>query len=171
MNEQRRGIIELRESSDRLSPGVIVGRVATWGEWADIGGLFRERINAGALVPEDRVLANVQHMRGRPLAVTGRNGSLEIRSTAGGIDAHIRLPDTQDGRDTATLVREGVLSGLSVEMAVQRDSWNATDRTVQEATFAGIGIVDTPAYPGSVVAEIRSFMTGRLPGSFPRIWV
>lgn len=165
--EQRRVPIELRESPDRLSPGVVSGRLVTFGEWADIGGLFRERINAGGISPASRVVANVQHVRSRPLAATGPEGGLNLSVTDAGIDAAIRLPDTADGRDTATLIREGVLTGLSVEMQVGVDRWHGNDRTVHEASFDRIGIVDTPAYPGSVLEEIRQAAGAvdiRLPG-------
>lgn len=151
--EQRRVAIELRESADRLSPGVVSGRVITFGEWADIGGAFRERVMR--MTPDVRVVANVQHVRSRPLAATGPNGGLTLRQSEAGIDAEIRLPDTQDGRDTATLIREGVLTGLSVEMAVSDDKWAGRDRTIWSATFDRVGIVDTPAYSGSTLAEIR----------------
>lgn len=151
-----------------MSPGIIHGRLVTFGEWADIGGLFRERVAAGAMRAADRVVANLQHVRSRPLAATG--GGLELRSSDAGIDARIRLPDTQDGRDAATLVREGVLTGLSLEMVVHHDVWSARDRTIREASFDRIGLVDTPAYPGSVLEEIRAMMRGELPNTYPRIW-
>lgn len=155
--EQRRVAIELRESPDRLSPGIIHGRLVTFGEWADIGGLFRERVAAGAMRAASRVVANVQHVRSRPLAATGPNGGLVLTTSDAGIDAAIRLPDTQDGRDAATLCREGVLTGLSLEMAVSDDQWAGIDRTIRAATFDRIGLVDTPAYPGSVLEELRAF--------------
>lgn len=159
MTEERRVTIELREAADS-SPGIVHGRLVTYGEWAEIGGLFRERVTAGAMRAAERVVANVQHVRSRPLAATGRTGGLELRTTDAGIDAVIRLPDTTDGRDAATLVREGVLTGLSVEMAVKEDRWAGRDRTIRQATFDRIGLVDSPAYPGSVIAELRAVMYG-----------
>ena len=156
--EQRRVAVEFRDAPDRLSPGIVSGRLVTFGEVADIGGLFRERIERGGLTPESRVVANVQHVRSRPLAATGGGLTLDVTET--GIDASIRLPDTTDGRDAATLVREGVLTGLSVEMAVEDDTWLGKDRTIRAATFDRIGLVDIPAYPGSVLEELRAHMRG-----------
>ena len=158
--EQRRFGVELRDAPDRMSPGILSGRLVTFGEWADIGGLFRERIVRAGLTPDARVVANLQHVRSRPLAATGQNGGLVLAVSDEGIDARIRLPDTADGRDTATLVREGVLTGLSVEMAVQDDRWSGRERTIRAATFDRIGVVDSPAYPGSVLAELRAVMYG-----------
>ena len=169
--EQRRVPIEIREAPDRLSPGVVHGRLVTFGEWADIGGLFRERIIAGGIEPESRVVANVQHVRSRALAATGANGGLSFDVSDAGIDARIRLPDTSDGRDTATLVREGVLTGLSVEMSVADDGWVGRDRTIRAASFDRIGIVDTPAYPSSVLAELRQVRRGELHPSVRRLYV
>ena len=169
--EQRRCGLEIRDASGDGSPGIVGGRLVTFGEWADIGGMFRERIAQGGMVPESRVVANVQHMRGRPLAATGDGGGLSLAVTDAGIDARIRLPDTTDGRDTATLVREGVLTGLSVEMAVRADLWAGQDRTITDAVFDRIGIVDTPAYAGSLLEEIRERHDGDVRAWLRRFWV
>lgn len=151
--ETRRFPLEFR-AGDGGSPGTLSGWLVKWGDVADIGG-FRERFAQGALRFADRVVANVGHDRGRPVASTG-GGGLELRTAPEGVKVEVVLPDTADGRDVATLARRGVLSGFSVEMGVRKDSWVGGLRTIRDAVAGGIGIVDTPAYPASEVAEIRA---------------
>lgn len=156
--ETRRVPIEFRDDPARMSPGIVRGRVISFGEWADIGGMFRERIMSLDLA--DRITANVQHSRQRLLAATGPNGRLRIDRSTAGIDAVITLPDTSDGRDAATLIREQALTGLSVEMEVGSDEWNNNDRTVRSGMLYAVGIVDTPAYAGSMLEELRANAQG-----------
>lgn len=150
--EHRRVGLEYREGPGG-NPGVLRGFLARWGDVANMPG-FRERFASGALRAASRVTANVGHDNARSLAATD-GGGLELRSTAEGVEVTLTLPDTSEGRDVATLAKRGVLSGFSVEMAVKRDSWVGGLRTIREAVFDRLAVVDTPAYPASTFAEIR----------------
>ena len=70
--------------------------------------------------------------------------------------SRINLPDTQEGRDTRTLVSQGILGGLSVEFRALEDRWAGNHRTVLKAELDAIGIVSRPAYEGATISEGRS---------------
>ena len=150
VNPERRQIeFELR-ADDGKRPRV-EGTLIRYGERAAIGGGFSESFAAGALSWDaESICANVQHDRGRPLARLGHG--LNLRDTATQLDASIELPDTADGRDVETLIRSGVLRGLSVEFLPTREDWEGDARTIRAAKLTGLAVVDDPAYGGSLVS-------------------
>ena len=146
MNERRS--FELRAAED----GTLSGVVIPYGQPTKIGG-FREQFAAGAVRFVD-VIVNRQHVRASAMARTG-GGGLELEDSAEALRATISLPDTTEGRDVLALVRRGVLRGLSAEFRSVRETWDGNLRTIREAILTGIGIVDSGAYAGATVAEIR----------------
>ena len=64
----------------------------------------------------------------------------------------VELPDTADARDTLTLVKAGVLRGLSVEFRAIAERFEQGVRIISEAVLTGLAIVDKPAYSESTVA-------------------
>ena len=82
------------------------------------------------------------------------------------------LPNTTIGRDTAVNVREGILTGLSVEFerrsVVERMVGGI--REIRSATLAGAGLVDLASYAGSVV-EIRQSEGGVMLPSAANLWL
>ena len=137
--------IELRADDSRQSPGRVVGTLLTYGERA---GDRAEMFVADALTwPDTGVVLNEQHNRQAPImrftpTVEGR----EVR-----IDA--RLPDTSRGRDAATMIRNGTMTGLSVEFRARRETRSASGvREIRAAELRGAALVDDPSYTGSSVA-------------------
>ena len=160
MSETRelRCAIELRADESRQSPGRIVGTLMTYGERAkDRAEVFSN----GALNWEDRgVILNEQHNRQAPImrfvpVVDGR----EVR-----IDA--ALPDTQRGRDAATMIRNGTMSGLSIEFRAEQEGRAGGMREVRRAVLSAAALVDSPSYGTSV--EVRD---GKLATRRRRIWL
>ena len=146
MNERRS--FEIRAADD----GTLSGVVVPYNKPTTIGS-FREQFAPGSLRFDD-VLLNRQHQRGVALARTG-GGGLELTDGPAELRASITLPDTQDGRDVLTLIRKGVLRGLSAEFHATREEWTGNLRTIREAVLMGVGVVDSPQYAGATVAEIR----------------
>ena len=147
--------IELRADDSRQSPGRIVGTLITYGQRAsDRAEVFAD----GALRwDEDGVILNEQHNRQAPImrftpAVEGR----EVR-----IDAP--LPDTQRGRDAATMIRNGTMRGLSVEFRAEDEGQRAGLREVRRAVLLGAALVDDASYKGRLEVRER-----RRHGRFPR---
>ena len=150
--ERRFASFEFRSSDG--APGVLSGVAIRYGDRAEIGPGVFERFEPGAFGPDvaqSTVVCNRQHNRAAPLGRAG--GLLRLSDTPIELRAELRLPDTEAGRDTATLVREGVLRGFSIEFAAERDRIEGGNtRVVERATLSGLSVVDDPAYGESVVA-------------------
>lgn len=143
------------------APRPLGGPLMPYGQRAKMPG-FEEEFRAGAFGPVEGldVTLNLQHDRGRPLARTG-GGGLELIDGPAELRAEFTLLPTRDGQDAALMVRNRVLRGLSVEFVVQPDgeTWESGLRTIHRAALRGLGLVDSPAYPGSVIsarAEARA---------------
>ena len=134
------------EDESRQSPGRLRGTLITYEERA----LDRPEIFARGAVtwPENGIVINEQHNRQGPIVrlmpfVEGN----EIK-----VDGP--LPDTQRGRDAATNVREGILTGLSIEFHARSEGRRGGVREIRQAYVPRAALVDSPSYAGSKV-EIR----------------
>ena len=110
----------------------------------------RELFRRGAIHwPETGLVVNDMHDRRAPLlrAVPFLDGD------ALKIDAP--FPDTQRARDAATNLREGILTGLSVEFYAEKETRRAGIREIVRAYVPRAGLVDTPSYADSLV-EVRA---------------
>ena len=161
--------IETRFSEIRAEDGNrLTGTVLRWNDIGIIAGQA-ERFSHGAFgdVAALDVILNVQHERTRPIARSG--GGLSLQDGPESLRMAAELPQTRDAADTLELVRSGVLRGLSVEFRAIRESFVDGVRVIHEALLTGLGVVDRPAYPASVVearAEIRQD-GNTLIGTFP----
>ena len=155
MNEFRYADVEFRESEDGL--GVVAGTVIRYGDVALLPW-GTEEFTAGAWgdFRSSKVKANRMHQRTQMLARLG--GRLEIEDDDERMAFTFSLPDTTTGRDTATEMREGLLTGASLEFRAVKETVNEETghRIITRAKLFGFGIVDEPAYPGSV-AQMRSW--------------
>ena len=144
--------VEVREDTNRTGPGRLYGVLMAEGTSASDRA---ESFAPGALSwPDDGVLVNVQHDRRQPVmrATPERRGSEVV------IDAP--LPDTQRGRDAATMIRNGTMRGLSVEFRARRQRYDGGRRVILDAMLKGAGLVDDPSYGASRV-EVRQKGRGR----------
>ena len=99
---------------------------------------------------------NLQHAQqsARRIATVG-DGLLTFRDTEAALYADLRLPDTPIGREAATGVRDGKLTGWSTEYMVLIEEHQGRVNTVYRAMMVGLGLVDVPAYPGGLVSMRR----------------
>ena len=146
--------VEFRADETRQSPGRLTGTLLTYEKRAtDRAELFKD----GALSwPENGIVLNVQHDRKQPLTrftpvIEGR----EVR-------VDVPLPDTGAGRDIATLVRNGTMTGLSIEFRSRQESQRNGLREVRAAELLGAAVVDSPSYQGQLEVRERR-RQGRLP--------
>lgn len=128
---------------------------------AERGRVFEERFAPGAfddsiakrgsripvlLMHDDRALPV-----GRPVG---------FRSTPDGLVMDARISDTTDGNDALTLVRDGVLSGLSVGFSIPDggDIWSEdrSQRTITRANLHEVSIVNFPAYDDARIESVRA---------------
>ena len=153
MREIELRYVELRRGTERK----LQGTVMHYGDSANIGGVFRERVESGALTVKEDAILNRQHSRTLPLARMGHG--LQVHDGTERMTLYADLPRTTVADDALAMVDAGVLRGFSVEMMVQEDDWrdNASTRIIHRATIHGIALVDTPAYPQSSI-EARAAM-------------
>ena len=135
---------ELDES--RQSPGRLTGTLLTY----EVRAADRPEIfTRGAMVwPETGITINLQHDRRQLITRTipFLDGD-EVR-------IETQLPDTAMGRDVATMVREGIITGLSAEFHAQQEGRRGALREIRRAFLQAAGLVDSPSYGGSRV-EVR----------------
>ena len=146
--EYRFAAIEVRADS---SGAVVEGVVMPYGSEADIAGVFRESVVAGAFGNLGDVILNRMHDRTDPLARTD-GGGLELTDSAGRLSMRADIPAYRE--DIRDLVKRRILRGLSVEMEVSAEDWPQQDRRIiRAAKLWGIGLVDRSAY-GEATAAI-----------------
>ena len=149
--DEIRCAVELRQDDSRTSPGRLYGVLITYGERA------ADRPEAFApdslSWPDDGIVIREQHNRQAPIVRVVP----EVRGRQVVIDHP--LPDTQRGRDAATMIRDGTLKGLSVEFRSRRENRAKGYREITDGLLRGAGLVDDPSYAGSVV-EVREREAG-----------
>lgn len=146
--------MEIRASDD---PGQIEGIGVPWGEIANIG-YFTESIARGAVQDSDSAQIWWRHVE--PI------GKLqEHRDTDEGWWIRGGLSDTVLGRDARTLVRDGVVTGLSIgfepdEYEVREDE-TGTHITHTKIRVREISLVPMGAYPGAQITNVREANTSK----------
>jgi HK97 family phage prohead protease len=158
------GRLEVRKSARGRS--VLRGYALTFGTEYPVAD-FVERVQPGALTRALRsstVHLNVAHDMARPLGRTGAN--LKLREDVKGLLFECTLPDTQDARDVATLVDEGILDQCSWAFTVARDRWDERRdpplRTLEEvAAIFDVTVVARGANADTSVEVSRAELRAR----------
>lgn len=153
--EKRAWPLEVRESQEGAGY-VLDGYASVFGDWADIGGMFMERIMPGAfkktLAEADQVALwnhNDQYPLGRKSM-----GTLELREDDHGLAFTIQLDDEiQYHRDAYLAARKGLIQGASFRFSVPggKEDWDRDDdeqlrRTIRELRLFEVSPVTFPAY-------------------------
>ena len=163
MKKERRFLpgddIEVRADGDAPT---IEGYAARFNKWADIGGMFRERIAPGAFVDtiaDDDIRALFNH---DPNFVLGRtsNGSLRLNEDKKGLFMENTPPGTQAANDVIALIDRRDVTGQSFGFSVQEEKWATKEiddvsvehRTITKAKLYDVGPVTYPAYEITTVA-------------------
>lgn len=123
----------------------------------DIGGYWQERFSKGAFTKslgERDVVALHSHDGGRPMGRMSRD-TLRLKEDDKGLAFENDLPDTNDGRDLATLIERGDIEGMSFQFRALKEEWDETRdppmRTVIEAELREITYTAFPAYADTEV--------------------
>ena len=130
--------------ADPGGPGRLTGTIATYGE--ESRDARRHVFAPGALRWDSTgIVLNRQHTRAAPIAriVPMVDGDRIV------VD-HV-LPDTAAGRDAATEIRGGLMTGLSAEVRIDRDKHDGGRRLIQAAELVGVGLVDRAAFQSTRV--------------------
>lgn len=123
-------------------------------------GRFDEVVEPGAFT---RAIDEGQDVRALidhdPARIIGRtkNGTLEMREDSVGLFTRVHLPDTQDGRDLATLVQRGDLDAMSFGFTVTADRWEKSEegrntRFIEDVDLYDVSVVAFPANQDTSVA-------------------
>lgn len=96
-----------------------------------------------------------------PDMVIGRttNGSLKVMEDERGLAFDLALPDTTQGRDAFTLIKQGFVTGVSFGFRVKKDSWTRGEngaphlRTLEEVELIEVSPTAFPAYTETSVSS------------------
>ena len=145
--EYRFAALEVRAADG----GLIEGVAMPYGREADIAGVFRESVDAGAFGPIGR--------RDPKLGCTTAANRWPGRKAAdspwktGPTACFLRADIPEYRADVRDQVKRRILRGFSVEMEVKAEDWPTPDkRIIRSATLWNIGLVDRPAYDEATAA-------------------
>lgn len=165
MNREIRGGIpaEIRSEADGLK---VEGYAAVFGQEANIGGMFLEKIEKGAFreaIGRDDVVFLINH-EGLPLART-RSGTLRLTEDSHGLKIETTLdPEDPDVKSISGKMKRGDLDKMSFAFLPELQEWDDTVdpplRTIKKASLFDVSIVTTPAYDGTEIA-LRSLNAAR----------
>lgn len=157
-------LVSIRAIPDtREITGVVV-------DYSDVARLpwGEERFMPGSITWSENTMLTVQHDRGRALARVGA-GSLVLEDSETALKMRAMMPRTQLGEDILTLVRDRVLTGLSLEFVPTRTRQENRVAVIEEARMSGLSIVDVPAYSASVIEHEKRERAKQSPRS--RVWL
>ena len=160
--EYRFAPLEVRASDG----GEVEGVVMPYGREADIAGVFRESVDAGAFGTIGDVILNRMHLRAEPIARTG-GGGLTLSDSAERLTLRAEIPDHMPAiRD---MVARRILRGFSVEMEVTAEDWPSPNkRIIRSAVLWNVGLVDRPAYDEATAAIAKRAKEACR--AAPRLW-
>lgn len=150
---------ELRDDSDGMT---FTGYASVFNSRSENLGGFTEFVAPGAFTRSLKSRNDVKllwnHDAGQVLGST-RAKSMTLTEDARGLKVEAKLPNTQLGRDTAELLRTGLVDSMSFGFNVIKDSWNAegNERTLHAVRLHEVSIVAFPAYAGTAgTTSVRS---------------
>ena len=160
--EFRFAAVEVRAADGGQIEGIAM---PYWTE-ADIAGVFRESVDAGAFGTIGDVILNLMHDRREPLART-EGGGLTLEDGAERL--WLRADIAEYRADVRDQVKRRILRGFSVEMEVKAEDWpDPNRRIIRAATLWGVGLVDRPAYDEATAAIAKRAKEACR--AAPRLW-
>ena len=143
--DEIRMAIECRTDENRLGPGRIVGTIMAYNTMAKDRA---EKFLPGSLKWDGALILNRMHTRASPI--------MRIVPVIEGNDLKIneQIPDSTAGRDAASEIRSGLMTGLSIEFRSIQERMIGGVREISNAVLGAVGLVDDPSYGASSV-ELR----------------
>ena len=138
--------------SDQDGSATIEGRAVPYGETIDLGGVF-ETFAPGSVDPVALRRKPIlwQHDTKEPI---GRIDG--ARNEPDGLYVRAKLFPTARGADAIRLLREGVVSGLSIGFRADVDEWDGNHVTRKKVDTAEVSIATIPAYAGAGITSVRN---------------
>lgn len=163
--ERRNYSFEVRAEQDEQHGAIITGRPVVYSSETDIGGMFSEIIEPGALDDTDltdvRFLVN-HDLNRIPLARSrnnGENSTMQLTVDDAGLSIRVTL-DTENNSEARALysaVQRGDISGMSFMFSIDSERWEDTQgdyprRHVDKiASIVEVSAVTFPAYPDTEI--------------------
>lgn len=148
------------------------GHAGVFGAMANVGPHWEQidtRAFDGALSRPDDVRFLLNH---NPDNLLGRttSGTLQLTTTAKGLQVRNELPDTGLGRDVRTLIKRGDLTGMSFGFKPLDDKWGyAPDgrqlRTITELGLYDVSLATFPAYKEADDVVLRTVDFSKIPAA------
>ena len=160
---------ELRAEGNEKEPK-FVGYASVFGQYTDIGGIFKEKVRKGAFtktIKEADVRGLLNH---DPNYVIGRNkvGTLRLWEDDKGLGYELLPPPTSWANDLYVSVKRGDISQSSFGFSVNKseDDYENDTRELIDVTLYDISLVTFPAYP-TTSAQVRSAFQKKQPSPPP----
>lgn len=167
--EQRNYTFDI--SAERSESGIstLRGTPIVYGSYTDIGGYFREVIEAGALdganLKDVPLLVN-HNERMIPIARSRNNtpkSTMRLTPTASGLEmeADIDTARNSTAMELDSAVERGDLDGMSFKFSVEDEKWEGLDtdyptrRILKFGTIAEVSAVTWPAYEATSIYAAR----------------
>lgn len=163
--ERRNYSFEVRAEQDEQHGAIITGRPVVYSSETDIGGMFSEIIEPGALDGTDltdvRFLVN-HDLNRIPLARSrnnGENSTMQLAVDDAGLSIRVML-DTENNSEARALysaVQRGDISGMSFMFSIDSERWEDEHseyprRHVDKiASIVEVSAVTFPAYPDTEI--------------------
>ncbi len=148
------GALEFRRDLRQVS-----GVIMPYGELAVFrNDTRREMFLPGSLVAAADPYLNVMHKdsEGNPApAILRQSSGLLLTDSDEQLTMQAVLPETREAEDAIKMIADGLLRGLSIEFRAMDEEQRGNVRIVRQALLEGVGLVDSPAYPGATV-EVRN---------------
>ena len=135
--------IQFAEDDTRQGPGRITGSLLRFGEVASDRPIM---FSNGLTWNPDGLVLNLQHDRTKALA------RFMPTPTDDGLALDVQLPDTAISRDAVTLIKSGVLRGISAEIIPESEDMVDGIRRVTRGRIVAAAIVDGPSFRSSKVS-------------------
>lgn len=163
---QRNYEFEIRAKNDEKEGNIIVGRPIVYNSKTDIGGMFAEIIEKGALdktnLEDVRFLVNHDQSK-IPLARSRRNSknsTMQLRVDDKGMEIQVKL-DTENNTDARNLysaIERGDITGMSFMFAIEDEEWEDLDKDYPTrhiksiSTVVEVSAVTFPAYEDTSIS-------------------
>lgn len=157
---------EIRTEEDEEKGNIIVGRPIVYDTETDIGGMFKEIIERGALKNADlsdvRFLVNHDTSK-IPLARSrknSKNSTMQLRQDDKGLEIKVVL-DTENNSEARNLysaIQRGDITGMSFMFGIDDEEWENLDsdyptRHIKAiSTVVEVSAVTFPAYESTQIA-------------------
>lgn len=157
---------EVRSSDEENSGYKILGRPIVYNSPADIGGMFTEYIDDGALDHADlkdvRFLVN-HNINEIPLARSrnnNANSTMKLTVNSRGLDIEVDLDcdNNMRAKELYSAVKRGDITGMSFLFSVNKDEWSdlKTDHPTRHIKEIGkvveVSAVSSPAYEATSIS-------------------